>query len=57
MASGTNFESILCEGNDAEIIYYDDKPAAQIQQPKPARKPEPVCPSLKSCVGRSRAGR
>ena len=56
---GTGFESILCEGNNADIVYYDDKPkpAAQIQSPtptqvnpstpKPARRPKPAPEKLR----------
>ena len=47
--SDTGFERILCDGNHAEIIYYDDKPAAQIKTPSPARKPKhaPVVEKLR----------
>ena len=34
--SGKGFESILCDGNHAKIVYYDATPAAQIQSPTPA---------------------
>ncbi len=41
---GTGFESILCEGNNARIIYYDATPPAQVKPPtpSPARKPKPA---------------
>ena len=44
---GTGFESILCEGNNAEIVYYDDKPPAQIKTPSPTRKPKPAPEKLR----------
>lgn len=59
--SGKGFESILCNGNHAKIVYYDATPAAQIQSPTPAQvKPRRrLSPRmlLKSCVGRSRTRR
>lgn len=56
---GTGFESKLRKGNNARIVYYDEKPkpAAQIQPstpvhvqpstPKPARKPTPAPEKLR----------